>query len=66
MRIKANLSAVGAGLLLVAGIGFAAAQDVIIAPEQETVIKEYVTKQKVQSIEAPADVQITVNLKSSA
>lgn len=47
-------------LLIVSGAGTALAQDVIIAPEQETVIREYVVKEKVAPIEVPADVQITV------
>lgn len=38
----------------------AAAQDVVVAPEQETVIKECVTIQKTASVEEAADVQITV------
>lgn len=33
--------------------GFATAQDVVIAPEQETVIKEYVHKQPLASINLP-------------
>lgn len=36
------------------------AQEIVIAPEQETVIREYVVKEKVAPIEVPADVQITV------
>jgi hypothetical protein len=55
-----HLSSIAAGLLLLGGVGLAAAQDVVIAPEQETVIKEYVTTQKTASVEVPADVQITV------
>lgn len=43
MRMHVTISA--AGLLLLAGVGAAAAQDVVIQPEQETVIKEYVHKQ---------------------
>ncbi|QDB99450.1 MULTISPECIES: DUF1236 domain-containing protein [Phyllobacteriaceae] len=39
-----------AGLLLIGGIGAAAAQDVIIQPEQQTVIKEYVHKKPLASI----------------
>ncbi len=58
MRI--HLTSAAAGLLLLGGAGFAIAQDVVIAPEQETVIREYVTTQKVAPAEVPADVQITV------
>jgi hypothetical protein len=39
-----------AGLMLIGGIGTAAAQDVIIQPEQQTVIKEYVHKKPLASI----------------
>jgi Protein of unknown function (DUF1236) len=41
-------------------IGTVKAEDVIIAPEQETVIREYVTKHKVVPVEVPADVRIEV------
>jgi hypothetical protein len=58
MRI--DLTSAVAGLLLLGGAGLAAAQAVVIAPEQETVIREYVTKQQVAPAEVPADVQITV------
>jgi hypothetical protein len=49
-----------AAMLLLGGAGVAAAQDVVIAPEQETVIREYVVKQQVQPIAPPPDVEITV------
>ena len=39
-----------AGLMLIGGIGAAAAQDVIVTPEQQTVIKEYVHKKPLASI----------------
>lgn len=42
-----------AGLVLVAGAGVAAAQTVVIPAEQETVIREYVRKQPLASIELP-------------
>ncbi|PAQ07023.1 DUF1236 domain-containing protein [Mesorhizobium temperatum] len=51
--MKMRLSTVAAGFLLLAGVGDAAAQDVIIAPEQETVIREYVEKQPLASVELP-------------
>jgi Protein of unknown function (DUF1236) len=57
MRI--HLTSAVAGLLLLGGAGFAVAQDVVIAPEQETVIREYVTKQNVASVEVPG-VEVTV------
>ncbi|MFU0505953.1 DUF1236 domain-containing protein [Pseudaminobacter sp. NGMCC 1.201702] len=49
-----------AGLLIVASASTAFAQDIIIAPEQETVIREYVVREKVAPIELPGDVQVTV------
>ncbi|MEI8701337.1 DUF1236 domain-containing protein [Mesorhizobium sp. ISC15] len=51
--MKMRLSTAAAGFLLLAGVGAAAAQDVIIAPEQETVIREYVEKQPLASVELP-------------
>jgi hypothetical protein len=48
-----RLSTAAAGFLLLAGVGAAAAQDVIIAPEQETVIREYVEKQPLASVKIP-------------
>jgi hypothetical protein len=48
-----HLSTFAAGFLLLAGIGAAAAQDVIIQPEQETVIREYVKKQPLASVKIP-------------
>ena len=51
MRI--HLTAAAAGFLLLAGIGAAAADTVIIQPEQETVIREYVRKQPLASVTLP-------------
>ena len=51
--MRMYLSTAAAGFLLLAGVGAAAAQDVIIAPEQETVIREYVEKQPLASVEIP-------------
>ncbi|AZO08719.1 MULTISPECIES: DUF1236 domain-containing protein [unclassified Mesorhizobium] len=51
--MKLHLTTAAAGLLLLAGIGAAAAQDVIIQPEQETVIREYVHKQPLASVKVP-------------
>ncbi|UVC12804.1 DUF1236 domain-containing protein [Mesorhizobium onobrychidis] len=48
--MRMHLFTAAAGFLLLAGIGAAAAQDVIIAPEQETVIREYVKKQPLASV----------------
>ena len=51
--MRMHLTTAAAGLLLVAGVGAAAAQDVVIQPEQETVIKEYVHKQPLASVKLP-------------
>lgn len=39
-----------AGLALLAGTGIVAAQDVIVTPEQQTVIREYVQKKPLASV----------------
>ena len=46
--------------LLLGGAGFAAADTVVITPEEQTVIRDYVVTQKVQPIDPPSGVQITV------
>ena len=51
--MKMHLLGATAGLALLAGIGGAAAQDVIIQPQQETVIREYVQKQPLASVQLP-------------
>lgn len=51
--MRMHLSSAMAGLFLLAGIGGAAAQDVIIQPQQETVIREYVQKQPLASVQLP-------------
>ena len=51
--MKMHKSSALAGLILLAGIGGAAAQDVIIQPQQETVIREYVHKQPLASVQLP-------------
>ncbi|TPM26953.1 DUF1236 domain-containing protein [Mesorhizobium sp. B2-3-5] len=42
-----------AAVLLLAGVGAATGEDVVIQPEQETVIKEYVKKQPLASVKIP-------------
>jgi hypothetical protein len=42
-----------ASIFLIAGVQVATAETVVIAPEQETVIREYVKKQPVASLELP-------------
>ncbi|TIW47366.1 MAG: DUF1236 domain-containing protein, partial [Mesorhizobium sp.] len=46
-------AAAAAGFLLLAGIGAAAADTLIIQPEQETVIREYVKKKPLASVALP-------------
>lgn len=52
--MKRHLTGAITGLMLAAGAGIAIAQDtVIISPEQETVIREYVKKEPLASISVP-------------
>jgi hypothetical protein len=51
--MKTYAQALTAGIFLLAGAGIAAAQTVVIAPEQETVIREYVKKKPIASIDLP-------------
>ncbi|MEI9411814.1 MULTISPECIES: DUF1236 domain-containing protein [unclassified Mesorhizobium] len=51
--MRMHFTAAAASFLLLAGVGVAAAQDVVIAPEQDTVIQEYVHKQPLASVEVP-------------
>ncbi|MBZ9954507.1 MULTISPECIES: DUF1236 domain-containing protein [unclassified Mesorhizobium] len=48
MRI--HLTSTAAALLLLAGVGAVAAQDVVITPEQDTVVRKYVKKQPLASV----------------
>jgi Protein of unknown function (DUF1236) len=58
--MKNRFLAATTGLFLLAGAGTAAAQDVVIVPEQETVIREYVVRHPVDPVELPPGVEITV------
>ena len=51
--MKMHLTGAATALLLLAGVGAVAAQDVIIQPEQDTVIREYVKKQPLASVKVP-------------
>ncbi|MER8545724.1 DUF1236 domain-containing protein [Mesorhizobium sp. M0904] len=51
--MRMHLSAAAAGFLLLAGVGAAAAQDVVIEPQQETIVREYVKKQPLASVQLP-------------
>ncbi len=48
--MKTTLIPAVAGLALMAGLSVAAADEVIVTPEQQTVVKEYVHKHKVASV----------------
>ena len=48
-----KLHVAATGLILLAGVSLASAQAVIIEPEQEVVIKEYVQKKPLASIDLP-------------
>ncbi|UVK38628.1 DUF1236 domain-containing protein [Mesorhizobium sp. AR10] len=51
--MRMHFTGAAAALLLFAGIGAAAADTVVIQPEQETVIREYVKKQPLASVKLP-------------
>jgi hypothetical protein len=57
MRISTLWLASG---LLLAGAGIAAADTVVVTPEEQTAIHEYVATQKITPVEPPAGVQISV------
>jgi hypothetical protein len=51
--MKSYVKALLAGIVLLGGMQLATAQTVVIAPEQETVIREYVKKKPIASIDLP-------------
>jgi len=51
--MRMHLTSAAAALVLLAGIGAAAAEDVVITPEQDTVVREYVKKQPLASVKIP-------------
>jgi hypothetical protein len=51
--MKLHLSSALAGLILMSGASAALADTIVIAPEQETVIREYVKKEPLASINLP-------------
>jgi len=53
-----------AALVLLAGIGAAVADEVVLAPEQETTIREYVKKEPLASVKLPG-VELNVGSKLS-
>lgn len=60
--MKSHVKALLAGVVMVSGIQFASADTVVIAPEQQTVIREYVKKKPIASIDLPG---IELNIGSS-
>jgi hypothetical protein len=51
--MKSHVQALLTGIVLLGAIQFAGAQTVVIEPEQETIIREYVKKKPVASIDLP-------------
>lgn len=51
--MRMHLSAAAAAFLLFGGVGVAAAEDILIQPEQDTIIREYVKKQPLASVKLP-------------
>ena len=51
--MRTHLTSAAAAFLLLSGIGASVADDIIIQPEQETVIRTYVKKQPLASIKVP-------------
>ncbi|BCG98107.1 hypothetical protein MesoLj131b_01070 [Mesorhizobium sp. 131-2-5] len=48
-----HLTGAAAALVLLAGVGAVAAEEVIVTPEQDTVVREYVKKQPLASVKVP-------------
>ena len=55
--LKHSMAAAG---LLILATGAAMAQTVVITPEQETIVREYVVRQHVEPIPPPPDFDLTV------
>ena len=60
--MRLHLTSAMAGLFLAAAAGTGMAQTVTIAPEQETVIREYVQKQPAASVELPG-IELNIGTK---
>ena len=58
--MKTRLLPTITGFLLLAGTGVAAAEDIIITPEQDTVIREYIVRERVEPVAPPPDFDVTV------
>jgi hypothetical protein len=60
--MKSHVQAMLAGIVLLGSVQIATADTVVIAPEQQTVIREYVKKKPVASIDLPG---IELNIGSA-
>ena len=49
-----------AGLLLLAGAGVAAADTLVLTPDETTAVHEYITTQKVTPVEPPSGFEVSV------
>jgi len=58
--MKARLAATLTSFLLLSGAAYAQQTTVVISPEQETVIREYVVQHQVEPIQPPADLTLEV------
>lgn len=58
--MKTYLYGVAIALPMLAGAGLASAQTVIVSPEQETVIREYVIQHQAPTVQIPADTQLSI------
>src|SRR5262245_15990826 len=58
--MKIRLLPTMTGFLLLAGTGVAAAKDIVITPEQDTVIREYIVKEHLAPVAPPPDFDLTV------
>jgi hypothetical protein len=60
MEAKMKFRSLIAGAVLMAGTAFAVAQTVVVTPEQEVVIKEYVKAHPVDVVERPSNFELVV------
>lgn len=59
MTIRMSVMAACSGLFLLSA-GIAGAQTVVVSPEDETIIREYVVQNPVDPVELPDDYQVVV------
>lgn len=58
--MKKHVTPALAGLLLLGGLGVAAADTVVLTPEEQTVVHDYITTQSVTPVEAPSGFTVSV------